>query len=136
MAYSKRKSKKASEDQAEAPVSETVTSQEHSHADLESKIASLESKVEALEGKLAKVLASIEALAQVKKDLDEVKAKLGSEVKELRENAKSWVTKQKEAIDTNQDGKIDFEEIYEYVKWRTFGKTHAWSLRRSNKVKK
>ena len=130
MAYSKRKSKKASEDQAEAPVSETVTSQEHSHADLESKIVSLESKVAALEGKLAAVLTSVEALAQVKNDLDEAKAKLTSEVKELRENAKSWVTKQKEAIDTNNDGQLDFNEIYNYISFRSGGKNHNQALRR------
>ena len=87
----------------------------HSHDEANAKIASLEKKVADLESKLAGILASVEALAQVKGDLDEAKAKLGSEVKELKENAKSWVTKQKEAMDTNNDGKLDFEEIYSYV---------------------
>ena len=46
---------------------------------------------------------------------DEAKLKLGSEVKELQENAKSWAQKTKENIDTNNNGKIDFEEIYSYI---------------------
>ena len=87
----------------------------HSHEELDAKIASLEKKVLDLEGKLAGVLASVEALAQVKNDLDEAKEKIGSEVKELQENAKSWITKKKEAMDANSDGKVDFEEIYSYV---------------------
>ena len=53
--------------------------------------------------------------SKLKAELDEAKLKLGSEVKELQENAKSWITKQKEAADTNNDGKIDKEEFYAYV---------------------
>ena len=87
----------------------------HSHDELNAKIASLEKQVANLEGKLAGVLASVETLAQVKSDLEEAKANLGSEVKELRENAKSWTAKAKETLDANNDGKIDLEEIYSYV---------------------
>jgi len=89
----------------------------HDHSALNAKIASLEKKVADLEGKLRSVLASVDALSQVKIDLKEAKAKIGSEVKELRENAKSWSTKTREAMDTNNDGKIDMEEIYGYI-WR------------------
>ena len=84
-------------------------------AKCDAKIEALEKKILDLESKLLGVLASVEALAQVKSDLDEAKEKLGSEVKELKENAKSWMTKQKEAIDSNKDGKVDFEEIYSYI---------------------
>ena len=102
----------------------------HSHDEANAKIASLEKKVADLESKLAGVLASVEALAQVKGDLDALsskyeagKEKLGAEVKELKENAKSWATKQKEAMDSNSDGKIDFEEIYSYVFRRMKGRS-------------
>lgn len=90
----------------------------HSHDELNAKIASLEKKVVDLESKLAGVLNSVNTLSEVKNELEEAKAKLGSEVKELKENAKSWMTKQKESIDTNGDGKIDMEEIYKYVSHR------------------
>ena len=43
--------------------------------------------------------------------MDEAKLKLGAEVNELKEKAKSW----KEKADTNNDGKLDFEELYSYV---------------------
>jgi predicted nucleic acid-binding Zn-ribbon protein len=89
----------------------------HNHDELNAKIVSLESKVLDLESKLAGVLASVETLAEVKNDLEEAKVKISSEVKELRDNAKSWTDKTKEAMDTNNDGKIDMEEIYSYI-WR------------------
>jgi chromosome segregation ATPase len=104
------------------PKTEAKADSGHSHDELNAKIASLEKQVANLEGKLAGVLASVEAIAQVKNDLDALsskyeagKEKLGAEVKELKENAKSWATKQKEAMDSNKDGKVDFEEIYSYV---------------------
>ena len=100
------------------PKTTAKTETEHSHDELNAKIASLEKQVANLEGKLAGVLASVETLAQVKSDLEEAKSKLGSEVKELRENAKSWVTKQREATDSNKDGKVDLEEIWNYVHWQ------------------
>jgi len=90
----------------------------HSHDEANAKIASLEKKVADLESKLAGVLASVEALAQLKGDLDALsskyeagKAKIGSEVQELKEKAKSW----KEKADVNNDGKVDLEEVYSYV---------------------
>jgi hypothetical protein len=46
--------------------------------------------------------------------LDEAKLKLSSEVNELKEKAKSW----KEKADTNHDGKVDFEEVYQYIRRR------------------
>ena len=78
-------------------------------------IAVLKGQIAGLESKLQGLLAGIEAASKLKADLDEAKLKLGSEVKELQENAKSWITKQKEAADTNSDGKIDKEEFYAYV---------------------
>ncbi len=84
-------------------------------AKCEADIKSLEKKIENLESKLAGLLEGIEAASKLKADLDEAKLKLGAEVSELKENAKSWLTKQKEAIDTNNDGKLDLEEIYSYV---------------------
>ena len=92
----------------------------HSHDEANAKIASLEKKVADLESKLAGVLASVEALAQVKGDLDEAKTKISAEVSELKEKAKSW----KEKADTNNDGKLDFEEIYSYVfrRWNSRSK--------------
>ena len=98
-------------------------------AKCDAKIEALEKKVLDLESKLAGVLASVEALAQVKSDLDDAKEKLGSEVKELKENAKSWVTKQKEKMDSNKDGKIDLEEIYEYVRLRGTGARHQHAIK-------
>ena len=90
-------------------------------AKCDAKIEALEKKILDLESKLTGVLASVEALAQVKSDLDDAKEKLGSEVKELKENAKSWIQRKKEAIDKNKDGQLDFEELYEYIKLRSSG---------------
>tara|TARA_B100000287_G_scaffold388780_1_gene398339 strand:+ start:50 stop:484 length:435 start_codon:yes stop_codon:yes gene_type:complete len=129
---SKAKSSKTSKAAAEKPAEENVTAAtgDHSHKALESKLTAVEAKVSELETKLKGILTSLEALAQVKNDLDTLasqyesgKAKLGAEVQELKENAKSWVTKQKEAMDTNNDGKVNFEEIYEYVWNRTRSRT-------------
>ena len=83
-------------------------------AKCEADIKSLEKKILDLEAKLSGVLASVEALSQVKSDLDAAKSKIEAEVSELKEKAKSW----KEKADTNRDGKLDFEEIYQYVKRR------------------
>ena len=87
-------------------------------SELASNLKSLEKKIESLESKLAGLIEGIEAASKLKAELDEAKLKLGSEVKELKENAKSWLTKQKEAIDSNNDGKVDLEEIYSYVRRR------------------
>jgi len=84
-------------------------------AKCDAKIEALEKEVSALKSQLAGVLASVEALAQVKSDLDDAKAKISAEVGELREKAKSW----KEKADANKDGKLDFEELYRYV-WLRF----------------
>tara|TARA_B100000989_G_C19404970_1_gene411689 strand:+ start:412 stop:783 length:372 start_codon:yes stop_codon:yes gene_type:complete len=78
-------------------------------------IAKLKGQISGLENKLQGLIAGIEAASKLKSELDEAKVKLGSEVRELQENAKSWVAKQKEAADTNNDGKVDFEEVYAYV---------------------
>ena len=77
-------------------------------------IADLKKQVSDLESKLKGLLEGIEAASKLKADLDEAKLKLGSEVKELQENAKGWAQKAKEALDKNKDGKIDFEEVYSY----------------------
>ena len=60
------------------------------------------------------MLDGIDAASKLKAELDEAKLKLGAEVSELKEKAKSW----KEKADSNNDGKVDFNEIYEYVKAR------------------
>jgi len=83
-------------------------------AKCEADIKSLEKKLESLETKLKSVLDGIEAASKLKAELDEAKLKLGAEVSELKEKAKSW----KEKADTNNDGKVDFEEIYSYVRRR------------------
>ena len=80
-------------------------------AKCDAKIAALEKKIESLESKLKGLLDGIEAASKLKADLDEAKLKLGAEVNELKEKAKSW----KEKADTNNDGSVDFEEIYSYV---------------------
>jgi len=84
------------------------------------KIASLEKKIESLESKLKGLLDGIDAASKLKAELDEAKSKLGAEVNELKEKAKSW----KEKADTNNDGKLDFEEIYSYVysRWNSRSK--------------
>ena len=84
-------------------------------AKCEADIKSLEKKIESLESKLAGLIEGIEAASKLKSELDEAKLKLGAEVKELKENAKSWLTKTKESMDSNGDGKVDLEEIYSYV---------------------
>ena len=81
---------------------------------------SLEKKIESLESKLAGLIDGIEAASKLKADLDEAKLKLSSEVNELKENAKSWATKKKEAMDTNKDGSVDLNEVYAYVHGRLF----------------
>jgi len=83
-------------------------------AKCDAKIASLENRVAALESSLKNVLEAIDAASKVKSELDEVKAKLSAEVSELKERAKSW----KEKADTNSDGKVDFEEVYAYIRKR------------------
>jgi len=78
------------------------------------KIVSLEKEVSELKSQLAGLLDGINAASKLKAELDEVKSKLGTEVNELKEKAKSW----KEKADTNKDGKVDFEEIFQYIKRR------------------
>ena len=73
-------------------------------AKCDAKIAALEKKVSELESKLAGLLAASDALDKVK-----------SEVSELKEKAKSW----KEKADSNSDGKLSLEEIYNYVMRRS-----------------
>ena len=90
-------------------------------AKCEADIKSLEKKIESLESKLAGLIDGIEAASKLKTELDEAKLKLGSEVNALKENAKSWATKQKEAMDTNKDGSVDLNEVYAYVYKRLFG---------------
>ena len=88
-------------------------------------IAKLKGQISELENKLQGLIAGIEAASKLKSELDEAKVKLGSEVRELQENAKSWVSKQREAADSNNDGKLDFEEIYSYVYRRMKGRGSA-----------
>ncbi len=90
-------------------------------AKCEADIKSLEKKIENLESKLAGLLEGIEAASKLKADLDEAKLKLGTEVNELKEKAKSW----KEKADTNSDGSLDFEEIYSYVYKRFNNRTQS-----------
>ena len=85
------------------------------YAKCEVDIADLKKQVSGLESKLKGLLEGIEAASKLKVELDEAKSKLGAEVKDLQENAKSWAQKTKDAVDTNKDGKVDFEEIYSYV---------------------
>jgi len=111
MAFKKSSSKaKAEEVVAEAAKTEHDG---HCHEELDAKIAALEGKVSDLEKKLKGLLDGIEAASKLKNELDEAKLKLTSEVSELKEKAKSWTEK----ADTNNDGKLDFEEVYGYV-WR------------------
>ena len=98
-----------------APKAKAPEAKEDCCAKCDVKIADLEKKVSDLESKLKGLLEGIEAASKLKAELDEAKLKLGSEVKELQENAKSWAQKTKENIDTNKNGKIDFEEIYSYI---------------------
>ena len=84
----------------------------HSHNELNAKIASLEKKVAELENQLGGLGDAVESLTN---SYNAGKEKLVSEVNELKENAKSWATKKKEAMDTNNDGKVDLEEVYRYV---------------------
>ena len=115
MAVSKSKAASASKAKA-APKADAECC-----AKCEADIKSLEKKIESLESKLAGLLEGIETASKLKAELDEAKLKLGSEVNELKENAKSWVTKTKEAVDSNKDGKIDFEEVYSYI----WGRQHS-----------
>ena len=90
-------------------------------AKCEADIKSLEKKIESLESKLKGLLDGIDAASKLKADLDEAKLKLGAEVSELKEKAKSW----KEKADTNDDGKLDWEEVWTYVSARIKGNTHS-----------
>ena len=122
MAYkkstSKAKSTKAAAETVEAPAAKAS---EECCAKCEADIKSLEKKIESLESKLKGLLDGIDAASKLKADLDEAKLKLGAEVSELKEKAKSW----KEKADTNDDGKLDWEEVWTYVSERIKGKTHA-----------
>ena len=104
-----------------APKAKAPEPKEDCCAKCDVKIADLEKKVSDLESKLKGLLEGIEAASKLKAELDEAKLKLGSEVKELQENAKSWVQKTKESMDADGDGKIDFEEVYSYVynRWKS-----------------
>ena len=78
------------------------------------KIVSLEKEVSELKSQLAGLLAAADALDKVK-----------LEVSELKEKAKSW----KEKADANNDGKVDLEEIWNYVCGRRDGKSHSRAKR-------
>ena len=81
-------------------------------AKCDAKIEALEKKVAELENQLGGLGDAVESLTN---SYNAGKDKLVSEVNELKENAKSWATKKKEAMDTNNDGKVDLEEVYRYV---------------------
>ena len=97
---------------AKAPVA--AESKEDCCGKCDAKIEVVELKIADLEKKLKGLLDGIDAASKLKAELDEAKLKLGSEVNELKEKAKSW----KEKADTNNDGKVDFEEVYGYVRRR------------------
>ena len=97
---------------AKAPAA--AESKADSCAKCDAKIEAVELKIADLEKKLKGLLDGIDAASKLKAELDEAKLKLGAEVNELKEKAKSW----KEKADTNNDGKLDFEEIYAYVRRR------------------
>ena len=78
----------------------------------------METKYADLENKLKGLLDGIEAASKLKNELDEAKLKLSAEVRELQEKAKGW----KEKADTNGDGKVDFEEIYSYIRRRWYSR--------------
>ena len=96
----------------------------HCHEEMDAKIAALEGKVSDLESKLKGLLDGIEAASKLKNELDEAKLKLSSEVNELKEKAKSW----KEKADTNNDGHLSLQEIYEYVHARITSKNNRFRL--------
>ena len=96
---------------AKAPAA--AESKEDCCAKCDAKIEALELKIADLEKKLKGLLDGIDAASKLKADLDEAKLKLGAEVDELKEKAKSW----KEKADTNNDGKLDLEEVYSYI-WK------------------
>ena len=97
---------------------EVAAASEDCCAKCDSKIAALETKYADLEKKLKGLLDGIEAASKLKAELDEAKLKLSAEVKELREKAETW----KEKADTNGDGKVDFEEVYSYIRRRWFSR--------------
>lgn len=107
------KNKSSSKAKAEEVVAEAAKTEHdgHCHEELDAKIAALEGKVSDLEKKLKGLLDGIEAASKLKNELDEAKLKIGKEVQELQEKAKSW----KEKADTNQDGQLSLGEIYDYV---------------------
>ncbi len=113
MAYKKSTSKAKSAKADETVETSAAASSEDCCAKCESKVADLDKKVADLEKKLKGLLDGIAAASKLKTELDEAKLKLSAEVNELKEKAKSW----KEKADTNNDGKLDLEEIYSYV-WR------------------
>ena len=96
---------------AKAPAA--AESKEDGCAKCDAKIEAVELKIADLEKKLKGLLDGIDAASKLKAELDEAKLKLGAEVNELKEKAKSW----KEKADTNNDGKVDLQEIYAYV-WK------------------
>ena len=115
MAVSKSKAASASKAKA-APKADAECC-----AKCEADIKSLEKKIESLESKLKGLLDGIDAASKLKADLDEAKLTFGAEVSELKEKAKSW----KEKADTNDDGKLDWEEVWTYVSARIKGNTHS-----------
>ena len=112
MAY-KKSTSKAKAAKADEKV-EVAAASEDCCAKCDSKIADLDKKVADLEKKLKGLLDGIDAASKLKNELDEAKLKLSAEVAELKEKAKSW----KEKADTNNDGSLDFEEVYAYVRKR------------------
>ena len=134
MAYQKKstskakstKSAKASEEKVEtsaAPVSEEWCKS------CDAKIEALQSSVSALESKLKGILEGIEAASKLKAELDEAKVKISAEVNELKEKAKSW----KEKADSNQDGSLDWEELFQYVMQRKSGRSAARAKKNAKK---
>lgn len=115
----KKSSSKAKKEEVVAEAAKTEHDG-HCHEELDAKITALEGKVSDLEKKLKGLLDGIEAASKLKNELDEAKSKLGKEVQELQEKAKSW----KEKADTNNDGSLSFEEIWEYITLRNRGKSH------------
>ncbi len=131
MAYQKKstsRSKKATKASEEL---EVVASAETPACckDCDEKIEAVSQSVAALESKLKGILEGIEAASKLKAELDEAKLKLAAEVNELKEKAKSW----KEKADTNNDGSLDWEELFRYVTERKSGRSPSRARKNAQK---
>jgi len=93
---------------------ESVEVSDHSHEDLEARVAALE-EANAL---LLETVETMKAVVALKDEVQAARDALQGDISGLQTVAKELMAKVSKKMDSNQDGSVDFEEIYQWIQKR------------------